>query len=304
MIQSRHRLGYSTAYGIKDSSYRSDPLGPHIDDISAISFSEDGKLLLSSSTDSTAKLWKTQSGKPAVLCRTLDHPEAVSCISCSPIEHGWRTCKIATAGGDGKLRIWDFSLDSTLGGANGATKMDPPIKEIPCHDDVMWCCAFNPINENNVSTCSSDGTVKTWDITTGECVATYEGHEGWVTAVSYNRGATLLCSVSKDKSVRLWDAARPGRQVMELWGHEYASPPLFFSLCSMFLHSSARMKLFAAFRETGGFGVCETGVADRQVHFPHPPPYCHSFPCSGSSSSYSAPFFLCLRCAPPRAGRG
>jgi WD40 repeat protein len=231
MIPSRHRLGYSQAHGFKDENNRGDPLGPHIDDITAISFSEDGKVLLSSSSDTTAKLWKTQSGKPAVLCRTLDHAEAISCIACSPIEHGWRTCKVATVGGDGRLRIWNFSLDSQLGGPGGNNPDDPPIKDIACHDDVVWACQFNPLDETKVSTASSDCTVKTWDITTGECVATYTGHLSWVTSVAYNHGATLLCSASKDCSVRLWDVAKNGRQVMELWGHEYVPPAFFCYVC-------------------------------------------------------------------------
>eukprot|EP00961_Rhodomonas_salina_P075947 1019410-Rhodomonas_salina.2 len=132
--------------------------GHHHDDVTAISFSADAAILLSSCTDTTAKAWKTSSGGPATLTRTFVHPEPVSCISCSPIETCWTTCKVATVSGDGKLRIWNYVRSSSC------TDTDQPGKVIACHDAVVWSCAFNPQKENQVSTASSDGMVKSWDI--------------------------------------------------------------------------------------------------------------------------------------------
>jgi len=52
-----------------------------------------------------------------------------------------------------------------------------------------------------------NGTVKLWDVATGEPIATLEGHEGRVSSVSFSPDGATLASGAGDDTVKLWDVA-------------------------------------------------------------------------------------------------
>jgi WD40 repeat protein len=52
---------------------------------------------------------------------------------------------------------------------------------------------------------SEDGTIKLWDISTGECLHTLKGHQGRVWAVAFTPDGQTLVSGSSDKTIKLWD---------------------------------------------------------------------------------------------------
>ena len=49
-----------------------------------------------------------------------------------------------------------------------------------------------------------DKTVRLWDVETGACVKTLEGHGGWVTSVCFSPDGKQLASGSWDETVRVW----------------------------------------------------------------------------------------------------
>lgn len=51
----------------------------------------------------------------------------------------------------------------------------------------------------------SDGTVRVWNIETGDCDVTLTGHKSPVTALRFNRGGLLLASGSQDTQIVVWD---------------------------------------------------------------------------------------------------
>jgi WD40 repeat protein len=70
---------------------------------------------------------------------------------------------------------------------------------------------FSPDGKSLV-TCSSDQTLKFWDITSSELTWTFKGHTEEVYDLAFSPDGRLVASVGKDGSVKLWDgSSRPSR---------------------------------------------------------------------------------------------
>ena len=52
---------------------------------------------------------------------------------------------------------------------------------------------------------SDDQTVKLWDVASGECLRTLEGHSNYVYSVAFDVSGGTLASGSDDRTVKLWD---------------------------------------------------------------------------------------------------
>ena len=65
---------------------------------------------------------------------------------------------------------------------------------------------------------SSDNTLKVWDVATGQCVATLEGHSKDVWCVAMFPDGRRVVSASDDKTLKVWDVVT-GKCVATLQGH-------------------------------------------------------------------------------------
>ena len=68
------------------------------------------------------------------------------------------------------------------------------------------------------ATGSDDKTIRIWDLETGACRTTLQGHTGGVSFVAITPDGKRLLSASADKSLRHWDASS-GRELAQLHGH-------------------------------------------------------------------------------------
>ncbi|HBW58459.1 MAG TPA: hypothetical protein DEF27_11915 [Oscillatoriales bacterium UBA8482] len=82
----------------------------------------------------------------------------------------------------------------------------------------MWSVAFHP-NFPILASESDDQTIKIWDIQTGECLQTLQGHRNKVRSIAFSPDGQFLVSGSEDKTVRLWDLDT-GKCVHTLLGHQ------------------------------------------------------------------------------------
>ena len=72
------------------------------------------------------------------------------------------------------------------------------------HTNVIQGVAFS--NDGmRVASASSDGTLRLWDVQTGETIQSFTGHTGGVNAVDIASNQLQLLSASADGSARLWD---------------------------------------------------------------------------------------------------
>ena len=69
-----------------------------------------------------------------------------------------------------------------------------------------------------VASGSGDKTVKLWDVTSGACLQTLEGHSKKVNSVSFSPDGTKVASGSYDNTVKLWDVTS-GECLQTLEGH-------------------------------------------------------------------------------------
>ena len=50
-----------------------------------------------------------------------------------------------------------------------------------------------------------DNTVRMWDVESGDCIKTLEGHTFWVSDVSFSPNNQYVVSGSSDRTVRIWN---------------------------------------------------------------------------------------------------
>uniref|UniRef100_T1J3Q8 NACHT domain-containing protein n=1 Tax=Strigamia maritima TaxID=126957 RepID=T1J3Q8_STRMM len=76
------------------------------------------------------------------------------------------------------------------------------IRNIAAHCAEITCICFV---DANLLICASESTLSSWNIDTGNRVVTFNGHERKVTAIGRGSGRTIICSVSWDRSIKIWD---------------------------------------------------------------------------------------------------
>ncbi|KAL4911194.1 hypothetical protein BDW74DRAFT_172659 [Aspergillus multicolor] len=130
-----------------------------------IIFSPDGKVLASTS-GSTVRLWDTSTGECLHLLQPPSQPESLS-----PVSSQGNPCNEF---GDG----WTIS-------------------------DAFSSIAFSSAGDMLAS--KFENMVLLWDVTTGQCLGTLQGHTLPVNQVAFSFDREILASTSSDKTVRLWD---------------------------------------------------------------------------------------------------
>ncbi|WP_411132975.1 NB-ARC domain-containing protein [Streptomyces sp. C10] len=74
------------------------------------------------------------------------------------------------------------------------------------HTNAVRAVAIAP-DDTWIATASDDGTVRIWDVASGNCTATLSGHTDSVHAVAIAPDGTWIATASPDKTIRTWDVA-------------------------------------------------------------------------------------------------
>jgi len=199
-------------------------------------FSPDGRRVVTTSFDRTARIWDARTGVPLLVIKLpMQQDNWTGEASFDPAGNS-----IVTASQDGIVRTWDatsgtlenaFKVRSAsinqptfdrqgkmlLAAARDGTAYiwnvgdNPAIGILNGHDKWLEAVAFSPDGRRLV-TASADATAKIWNVETRALVATLSGHRDSVLYAEFSPDGSLVATTSRDKTVRIWDAGT-GRQV-------------------------------------------------------------------------------------------
>ncbi|KAI3494563.1 hypothetical protein L1887_40695 [Cichorium endivia] len=179
----------------------------HSGPVYSASFSPFGDFLLSSSSDSTIRLWSTKFNANVVCYKGHNYP--VWDVQFSPLGHYF-----ASASHDRTARIW--SMDRIQ-----------PLRILAGHLSDVDCVQWH-MNCNYLATGSSDKTVRLWDVQTGECIRIFIGHRSMILSLAMSPDGRHMASGDEDGTIMMWDVSN-GRCVTPLVGHTSCVWSLAFS---------------------------------------------------------------------------
>ncbi|MEO0836325.1 MAG: hypothetical protein AAFY16_10115, partial [Cyanobacteria bacterium J06642_3] len=175
----------------------------HQDVVNSVSYSFDGKLIASCSSDNSIKIWQ-RDGK--LLKTILGHQDAVIDVAFSPKEN-----ILVSASEDNTVKIWNAQgkLKNTLNGHRGSV-----------HRVV-----FSPQGDL-IASASEDKTVRIWN-RQGGLVNVLTGHEREVLAVAFTPDGKTIATGDRSGRVRIWNLS--GELLRTFWAHALPIRGLDFS---------------------------------------------------------------------------
>jgi WD40 repeat protein/serine/threonine protein kinase len=200
--------------------------------VTGMIFLDDGKKLLTSSSDSRLLLWNVTDLEPGLIGDYPLKPQAEMLAMATPKDGR----VLATGAGDGTLRLWQltgqvleewhvlktnepvvsvsFAPDGAmLASSNqlGAVHLwelgtDKPRKHAEFNVDANPSLAFSP-DAKTLATFGREHIVRLWDVSVPEPTELFppQGHRGWVSSIAFSPDGKHLVSGGSDKTVRLWD---------------------------------------------------------------------------------------------------
>jgi FKBP-type peptidyl-prolyl cis-trans isomerase/cold shock CspA family protein len=184
----------------------------HSDAVFSVSFSPDGKRIVSGSADKTLKVWDAQTGRETL--KLNGHLAIVLSVSFSP--DGKR---IVSGSLDKTVKVWDAQTGQETLTLNG-------------HSRAVSSVGFSRDGKLIVS--GGDSSVKVWDVKTGRETLTLKGHSGGVTSVSFSPNGKQIVSGSgeynKPGEIKIWNATTgEGTLTPTLRGHSHFVRSVSFS---------------------------------------------------------------------------
>jgi energy-coupling factor transporter ATP-binding protein EcfA2 len=184
---------YIEVYDLKNMSNAPKKLKGFVQSVEDVHFTPDGK-----------GLFARDNGGRSIKYSDFDKvTEVIKGEKINSIDLSFDGKKIAGAGNDGKLYIWDVANNYSV------TKLDlgrVPLRAITWHPTDLTLIVGD---DNGLLRIVKNGVV----------IRTLTGHKGPIEQIKYNHAANFFASASKDKTVRLWNVAKLNMPPIELRDH-------------------------------------------------------------------------------------
>lgn len=145
-------------------------------------FSPGGRLLATSSVDSTVRLWRLSDNQ---LVATLRHPIGVTSVEFSPDGQ-----TLVSGSYDAQVRLWNVATGKMVRALTG-------------HTGTVWSVDFAP-DGKTVASSGEDKTIKIWRVADGRLLRTLTGHAANVWHIAFSPDGTHIASGSFDKTAKIW----------------------------------------------------------------------------------------------------
>ncbi|XP_031714792.1 apoptotic protease-activating factor 1 [Anarrhichthys ocellatus] len=145
-------------------------------------FTQNGQTLITSSEDTTIRVWRWQSGE----CKVLQgHKEQVRCFSLLSTD-----TRLLSWSFDGTVKMWDLESGEKL-------------QDIEAHRGAVLSCHVSP-DGCLFATTSADKTAKLWHCESWQCVHTLGGHQDCVRSCRFSWDNRRLATGDDNGEIRLW----------------------------------------------------------------------------------------------------
>ena len=162
--------------------------------VNSLAFGTDGARLVSGSSDGTARLWDTKTGK-VVKTFELTDPREIRSVALSP---DGKT--IATGVRFGAVEVWDVSSGKE-------------VASLDAHEGDAWSVCFSPDGKTLFSgggDWGKPGTVRQWETKTWTGGVTLT-HPAEVLCVTVSPDGRWLAAGGAGKTVLVWDLRRQAK---------------------------------------------------------------------------------------------
>lgn len=222
----------------------------HAGGVTALAYSDDGRVLVTTGKDGTLKVWNASS---STLVRTIELDDGAA------VSLALSGSRAVTGHVDGAVVIWDYEKAEkvaqfkrndaevwsvTFAGTPNrvaasshdwkvtlwdATSPEQPVHVLDAHDNAAQAVAFfASANGPMLATGGADKIVKLWNLDSMDQIRRYRGHRDFVTALAFSPNGRMLASAGLDGSIRLWSTASRG-MYRSLNGHKGKIASLAFA---------------------------------------------------------------------------
>lgn len=168
--------------------------------VNSISFSPDGRWLVSGSSDHTIRVWQIPSGNTHRLM--LGHRGEVDVVRFSP-----DGTIVASGSSDRTLRLWEAATGKELRVLGSFV------------DGILSALAVSSDGQTLISG-SDDGSVRVWNRSTQECQFTLHAQDNYIFSVAFSPDGQSFASASLDKSICVW-STKTGTLIHRLEGYQH-----------------------------------------------------------------------------------
>ncbi len=142
------------------------------------------------------------------------HSDSVYCAEINPMCPG----TVISGGGDDKAHIWKFPVTADLVESDDQVSIENSIT-LEGHTDTVTAVGFN-YDSTMALTASYDGTVRIWNLTSGDLLQVLDGPEEIEWACWHSKGNAVIAG-SRDGTIWMW-LAHNGQCLQVFAGHDGA----------------------------------------------------------------------------------